>query len=50
MDRDVDALQRELRRARAERRWLDADEIARAIESRAGVVDLEAEARRRGRR
>jgi hypothetical protein len=44
VDRQVDRpegegpLERELRRARAERRWEDADELAREIEARGGKV------------
>lgn len=46
----TEALQRELARARAEGRWADADAVARDLEAKAGVVDLEVEARKRGRR
>lgn len=50
VDRRVDrsALLRELQRARSERRWVDADLIAKDLDALAGVVDLEA--RRRERR
>ena len=40
-----DPLERELARARADGRWDDADKIARAIESRAVVIDLAARRR-----
>lgn len=54
VDREIAALERELARARSERRWVDADELAIAIEERrsalAKVIPLDEQARRRAKR
>jgi hypothetical protein len=43
-------LERELRRARAEQRWADADAIASEIEARAGKVVALEDVRQRAKR